>query len=55
MLMCDLLGLTPAPNNGSRANYEDILDTSSSVNITVSKLPVILSFMSFIIVSFFAI
>ena len=28
-LMCELLGLNQVPNNGSRANYEDILSDGS--------------------------
>ena len=30
-MMCEILSLTPAPNNGSHARYEDMLATGTAV------------------------
>ncbi|KAJ8302299.1 hypothetical protein KUTeg_021286 [Tegillarca granosa] len=48
-LMCHLLGLTPAPNNGTWSTVSDMLVDWNSPNGAVNPLPNIIIFISFFI------
>ncbi|XP_030839270.1 ectonucleotide pyrophosphatase/phosphodiesterase family member 7-like [Strongylocentrotus purpuratus] len=51
-LMCEILDIEPAPNNGSRDRYVDMLDSSTSKLTSASLMTVILFMLSTIILSF---
>lgn len=40
-LMCDILNLTPAPNNGTRARYQNMLSSATSVKPSMLALVVV--------------